>query len=344
MRGLILTTALGLALSAPVFAAGPAQPGASPADLLVGMSEAARTGTYQGVIVYQGDGSQETMRVTHRFDGGVERERVQSLTGEPREILKQDGKVICLLPKDRKLTMQRPTPKGIFMGLTPERLAQIVQVYEIKDLGHARIAGRECHGVAIQPRDAFRYGYQVWADDATQVPLQVDLVDRRDNRDTVLERMMFTEIEFPSSIPESAFQTALDPSQYREVTRSLAEPGAPPSAQGSQFDNTLPRGFRVTMREVRPMADGHGTVEHLLLSDGLSAISVFTARHESQGAQFQGTSNMGAVNAYGRLVGHIHITVVGEAPRETVKLIGDSVKPGESPEADSGTAAPAHKP
>jgi sigma-E factor negative regulatory protein RseB len=34
---------------------------------------------------------------------------------------------------------------------------------------------------------------------------------------------------------------------------------------------------------------------------------------------------MGAMNAYGRVVGAFHITVVGEVPPGTVRMIGDGL-------------------
>lgn len=307
----------------------PAVSAGEPAQWLVKMSEAARDANYQGVIVYQARDRLETMRVVHRFQDGVELERVQTLTGVPREIIKQDNKVICLLPRDRKVTVERPTPKGLFPGLSVERVAQIGQIYEFQDLGTARVAGRICRGIAITPRDEFRYGYEVWADAAKAVPLKVNLVARDG---AVLEQMMFTEIDFPATIPDSALQSQLDPSHYVNVTRMAVDPTPQQPGGVARFEN-LPPGFRVTMRDVRPSADGKGTVEHLLLSDGLSAVSVFTARREVPARVFQGVSQMGAVHAYGRMVGTMHITVVGEAPPETVRLIGESLKPQPEPSA-----------
>ncbi|SEQ59873.1 sigma E regulatory protein, MucB/RseB [Solimonas aquatica] len=297
----------------------------SAADWLAKMSEAARSSNYQGVIVYQTQDRLETMRVVHRNKNGDEVERVQTLTGAPREILKQGNQVICLLPKDRKVTLELPTPKGLFPGLTPERVAQISQYYSFNDVGSARIAGRQCRGITISPRDQFRYGYEIWADAATAVPVKVNLIGRGNN---VMEQLMFTEIEFPSSIPDSALQTELDPKQYQRVTRMVQEPqAAGVDVPDLQFAN-LPPGYRVTMRDVRPTSDGQGTVEHLLLSDGLSAISVFSARRHVPARMFQGASQIGALNAYGRVVGSVHVTVVGEAPSETVRLIGDNMQPG----------------
>jgi sigma-E factor negative regulatory protein RseB len=318
---------------------------ADPAEWLSRMSEAARTANYQGVIVYQTQDRLETMRVVHRYKNGDEVERVQTLTGAPREILKQGNQVICLLPKDRKVTLELPTPKGLFPGLTPERVAQISRYYDFQDVGTARIAGRSCRGITIAPRDQFRYGYEIWADAATAVPVKVNLLGRNS---AVMEQLMFTEIDFPKSIPDSALQTELDPKQFQKVTRVVQDPkpfdDTAPSAADMQFAN-LPPGYHVTMRDVRPTADGQGLVEHLLLSDGLSAISVFSARRKVPAQAFQGASQIGALHAYGRVVGQVHITVVGEVPSETVRLIGENVQPAPSApvpalDSDAGAASP----
>ncbi|WP_028080743.1 MucB/RseB C-terminal domain-containing protein [Solimonas soli] len=318
---------------------------ADPADWLAKMSDAARTANYQGVIVYQTQDRLETMRVVHRYKNGDEVERVQTLTGAPREILKQGNQVICLLPKDRKVTLELPTPKALFPGLTPERVAQIARYYDFQDVGQARIAGRMCRGITIAPRDQFRYGYEIWADAASAVPVKVNLIGR-DSR--VMEQLMFTEIEFPKTIPDSALQTELDPKQFQKVTRMVQDPQPfddKATAADMQFAN-LPPGYHVTMRDVRATADGQGIVEHLLLSDGLSAISVFSARRKVPAQAFQGASQIGALHAYGRVVGQVHITVVGEAPSETVRLIGENVQPAPSapvPAIDGdGGDAPAH--
>jgi sigma-E factor negative regulatory protein RseB len=315
---------------------------ADPADWLAQMSEAARTANYQGVIVYQTHARLETMRVVHRNRKGKEVERVQTLTGAPREIVRTGNEVVCLLPKDRKVTLELPTPKALFPGLTPERVTRISRYYEFRDIGEARIAGRKCRGITIAPRDQYRYGYEIWADADTAVPVKVDLIGRGN---TVMEQLMFTEIEFPKSIPDSALQPELDPEKFQRVTRVVPEPQPfnIDAEADAQFAN-LPPGYHVAMRDVRPTLDGRGVVEHMLLSDGLSAISVFTAHRRPSVQAFQGFSQIGALSAYGRVVGSVHITVVGEAPSDTVRLIGENVQPAPSglvPGADASDSAPA---
>ncbi len=308
-----------LALAAmPAFAA------ADTAEWLVRISTAAREANYRGVIVYQSRDTLESMRVVHRFQDNIEMERVLTQTGLPSEIIKQNDRVICLLPRDRRMTVQRPTPKALFPGLTLERVAQIAQVYEFESLGTERIAGRICRGVAVTPRDQYRYGYEVWADEVTAVPLKVNLVSRDG---AVLEQMMFTQVDFPQTIPDSALRSELDPDQQyvSEPPLAPAAPAGPLPGASPQFVH-LPPGFRVTMRDLRPTPDGKGVIEHLVLSDGLSAVSVFRTRKVIPARVFQGVSQIGAVHAYGRMQGTVHITVVGEAPPETVRLIGENFK------------------
>lgn len=338
VRTLILASTLGFAAVAQAD---------EPADLLLRISEAARTQNYQGVVIYRGDDLLETFRVAHRYDNGDERERVQSLTGEVREILKHDDKVICILPKDQQMTVNLPTPKGLFPGLDAALIQQLAKVYELRLLGEARVAGRRCLGLAVSPRDQFRYGYVIWADAETRVPLKVSLIGQNGR---ALEQMFFTEVEFPARIPDSAFQTAFDPETMRKVTQSSAGAisraaaevvAANPALVKARDDEmpvpAMPPGFKVTMRDVRELPDQRGIIEHVVLSDGLSAISVFRSRQVvSSQPGFAGLSQMGAVNAYGRVVGRTQITVVGEAPPETVRMIGDSFDLSPETVADDG--------
>ncbi|MGH8456071.1 MAG: MucB/RseB C-terminal domain-containing protein, partial [Stenotrophobium sp.] len=294
MRLPVFAGAFALAVAPAVFAD-------EPADWLVKMSDAAHAATYQGIVVYRGDHMLDTFRVTHRAINGAETERVQSLNGEMRDILKIGNKLICLLPRDRRVAVNPPTPKALFPSLTVERLKQIAQIYSLDSIGNERVAGRICRGIAITPRDEYRYGYEIWADGQNAVPLKVNLVGRDGS---TLEQMMFTEVDFPAGIPDSAFQLPPEDSHYKRITRDLPPANAVPSvaAVAPAPDNNsvewtlahLPPGFQVVMRSVHELPDNGGTVEHLLVSDGLSAVSVFTAQRPATAKPLNGMSQIGA--------------------------------------------------
>ena len=65
----------------------------------------------------------------------------------------------------------------------------------------------------------------------------------------------------------------------------------------------------------------------MVLSDGLAAISVFIAPHPVKPGSVQpGLSHQGATNVYVRQLGDHLVTVVGEAPAESVKAIANAVE------------------
>ncbi|MGH8461008.1 MAG: MucB/RseB C-terminal domain-containing protein [Stenotrophobium sp.] len=340
MRLPALVGAIAITVAPAVFAAAD-----DSAEWLVKMSNAAHAATYDGVVLYRSNRMLDTFHVIHRNQNGNEVERVQSLNGEMSDILKTGNKLICLLPRDRRLTINPPTPKGMFPGLTLDKVREFSQIYMLDDLGKARVAGRVCRGIAITPRDQYRYGYEVWADDQTAVPLKVNLIGRDGS---MLEQMMFTEVSFPATIPDSAFQMPPADKDQKRITRNLPPPNmattvatAPPTESVDWTLSHLPPGFKVTMRDVRVLPNNGGTVEHLMVSDGLSAISIFSAQHPHADKPLNGMSEIGAVSAYGRMIGSFHITVVGEAPPQTVRMIGDGLQQADAnPVVATPVAAP----
>jgi len=306
-------------LCAIVLIAGPAPASADDAATwLLQISDAARQANYQGVVVYRDGQRMEVMRLVHRQQQGRVQERLTSLTGKPRDILREDDRVTSLVGGE---PVQSSGAQNLFPVLSQDLLEQAASHYEYRDLGHARVAGRDCRGVMMSPRDEFRYGYEICGDTATAVPLRVTLLDRVGR---TVEQLMFTEIAFPQSIPDAAF---VPPPGGTPVAVTPDSPAEGAGADGPETWRlvTLPPGFRIVRRTRAPSPDGKGIVEHVLLSDGLSAVSVFGVRQTVPEKAFRGLSNMGAMSAYGRRVGAFHITVIGEVPLGTVRMIGDGL-------------------
>lgn len=302
--------AAALAASAVPAAAG------DPAAWLLQVSDAARQANYQGVVVYRDARTMEVLRVIHRTKDGAVQERLTSLTGQPRDIVQQGDQVSCAAG-NRAPEVAGGLPRSLFPAMSAETLGRAAQHYEFRELGEARVAGRACQGVRMEPRDEFRYGYEICADRDTAVPLRVTLHDAQGR---TVEQLMFTEVSFPQQIADTAF--APPPGAAAARSASAQQTVGAEKWQLAQ----LPPGFRVVLRSQQPAAEGGGIVEHVLLSDGLSAVSVFGAQLPS-GQGLNGFSRMGAMNAYGRAVGAYHVTVVGEVPQGTVRLIGDGFRP-----------------
>jgi len=296
---------------------------AGPDQVLLKAAEAARSANYQGVIIYRSGSNMESMRLVHGVINGAEHERISALTGEMREVIRDKDRVICLMPNDRKADFRRPQFKGLLAGLSPELLQRLATVYALKEIGNARIAGRNCKGIEFIPRDGHRYRYEIWADEATNVPLRVALttVDRQ-----VLEEVMFTEVSFPAVIPARVFEPESDIKRYRVVSEPTPGP-----AQSVTWDGyplrlpTPPQGYVISARDTRPARGGRGVVEHIMLSDGLSAISIFAAPAVENKKGFAGLTQRGGIHAYGRAMGNYHVTVVGETPAAAVRAVAEGL-------------------
>ena len=88
---------------------------------------------------------------------------------------------------------------------------------------------------------------------------------------------------------------------------------------------TPPPGFR-KIGEVRRTLGSTTGVGHIILSDGLAAVSVFIEPLANRQATSAGLARQGAINVFTRRLGDHWITVVGETPAESVKYIANAVE------------------
>lgn len=286
------------------------------------VSQAARTLNYEGVFVYQHKGGLEAMRIIHRAQDGNESERLYSLTGAPREIIRDDEKVTCILPNNRSIVVDRRQIGNPLSQLVPRDAQKLSRAYDLDVTGEGRVADRAAAEVSIIPKDEYRFGYRLWIDQATGLLLQADVFDSNGKR---IEQLMFTELRTPDSIEPSSLEPQLsgDAYSWRQEEPVAATVGK--DSKSWQF-NDLPAGFELVLHEARPAPSGGEQMEHLLFSDGLASVSVYIEKTAPEDA-FRGYSEMGAVKAFGRLVGDTtQVTAVGEVPRQTVERISAAIE------------------
>lgn len=287
------------------------------------MSQALRNTDYAGTFVYLHDGQLDTMHLVHRAGPDGERERLVTLSGTPREVIRSDDLVQCVLPGDKTVLVEKRAPSSTpFPARLPEEVGTLKAHYEFLDLGAGRIAGRLCKIVGIKPRDDLRYGYRLWLDQATGLPLKSQLLNEQGE---VVEQIMFTSLDFPARIPDADLALQTDTSGFMWRKRSALAPRQDPSARIPAWQiKALPAGFSLHSERVRRLEEGTG--RHLVFSDGLAAVSVFIEPHGTDQAALAGLSRIGAVSAFGRRQDGYQITVVGEVPPATARLIGDQLQ------------------
>jgi sigma-E factor negative regulatory protein RseB len=313
------TLAVLLGLAVPLAQAADAQ------ALFARMHQVGRSLDYEGTFVYQHGDQLESLRIVHTAGAGGVRERLVSLNGAPREIIRTDSEVRCYLPDENAALIEhRRADNRNFPALLPDSLAQLKGNYKISVGKEGRVAGRKAISVRIQPRDAYRYGFLLWADEASGLLLKASLLDERGS---VVEQYMFTQVSIGKPIAESELKPQY-PAKGIVWQRADSEP--PARSTGQWTAARLPAGFTLSARMMRMLPARKQPVEHLVYSDGLAVVSVFVERTDDavRPNVLSGLTHMGAVHAFGKVVEGHQVTVVGEAPALTVDMIGESVRSG----------------
>ncbi|THF54437.1 MAG: transcriptional regulator [Methylophaga nitratireducenticrescens] len=293
-------------------------------ELLERMSQAAKQLNYEGVFAYQSGKTFQSVRIYHRNDDGTESERLISLNGAAREVIRSDDTVTCINPDGKQINVsQRPLGRG-FPSDLPRRLSSATAFYELKLGDEDRIAGKLTQRVDIKPVDSYRYGYRLWMDKETDLLLKSELIDEQGE---VLETFEFTDIQTGVDIPDASLEAQMS---GNEMVWNRTEPGEMTTQDLAKFSNWqtkwLPEGFMLVAHQNRLRSNNGAHVEQRVYSDGLSSVSVFIEKMRSQHNHFHGGSHMGAVNAFGSVI-HAHfVTVVGEVPAVTVEKIGAAIQ------------------
>ncbi|MAK67258.1 MULTISPECIES: MucB/RseB C-terminal domain-containing protein [unclassified Methylophaga] len=293
-------------------------------ELLERMSQAAKQLNYEGVFAYQSGKTFQSVRIYHRNNDGTESERLISLNGAAREVIRSNDTVTCINPDGKQINVsQRPLGRG-FPSDLPRRLRSATPFYELTLEGEDRIAGKLTQRLEIKPVDSYRYGYRLWMDKETDLLLKSELIG--ENKE-VLETFEFTDIETGIEIPDASLKAQMS---GNEMVWHRTEPGEMTTQDLVAFSNWqakwLPDGFTLVAHQNRLRANNGAHIEQRVYSDGLSSVSVFIEKMRAQHNHFHGGSHMGAVNAFGSVI-HAHfVTVVGEVPAVTVEKIGAAIE------------------
>ena len=303
-----------------VFAAGDTSP-QNARQWLDSMSVALQTLNYDGTFVYLHDNRLEAMRIVHQASPGGEKERLIALTGSAREVLRDEKVVTCIMPDSKSVMVGQSRPRQPFPEV-PEDLDSLSPYYQLREAGEDRIAGLMTRVIDITPRDKFRYGYRFWIDNTNFMLLKFEL---KDVDGTAIEQVMFTDLKVGERILPATLEPSLTGEGYNWFRQgsSAGDPAVNPVRPG--WTVTLPAGFIMTDSQRRRVRQGGEHAEHMVFTDGLATVSVYVEKVMGNESVFTGLSSMGAMNAFGSILGDYQITVVGEVPAATVQSIARSV-------------------
>jgi sigma-E factor negative regulatory protein RseB len=308
-----------------------AQAADDPREWLQRMNHALTANDYDGVFSHWQDGKVEMLRIIHQVKNGEVRERLVSLDGSGREFIRTGTELACYLPDKKTVLVEKRSEQNPLLGNFPTFDQASTQFYDVVEEERTRFNRRNTRIIKVTPKDAFRYGYRLWIDDSTAMPIRTQLCDTRGR---VIEQVVFSDLTFNARIPDSAFKAEVSTEGFQWLRNDM--PSNPMLASGAPAlwnALKLPPGFALRARAAQMMPGGTDPVAHLVYSDGLASVSVFVEiqTRSQQGSDAQkapqsSTASVGSSSAFSTVVDGVKVTAVGEVPPETVKSIASSVK------------------
>jgi len=288
------------------------------------MSHAIKTLNYEGVFVYIHGKQMETMRIIHTNVNGEEQERLLSLAGTPREILRNKNRLVCILPDSKSVVVEKSRPKNYLPAGLQHVTENLKRNYHFHMIGTERMTGREAVLIDIKPKDSYRYGYHLWLDAETAMLLKSDLVNEAGEP---VEQIMFTQIDIKEFIPTDKLEPTISSEGYKWYKQDEPVQQIQQKKSSSQWMvSKLPSGYMKGMQKKHGLPTSRMPVEHLMFTDGISSVSVYIEAMNKAKPMMKGFSKIGAVNAYTTVKADHYVTVVGEVPKAAVKFIGDYVR------------------
>lgn len=289
---------------------------------LTKMANASRQLNYSGTFVYQHGDRMETSRIVHFVNpAGGEFEKLETLDGPAREVIRTNDQVTCYLPDARTVIVEKRSARR-FPAVFPEQSSGVADNYAVSVTGMDRVAGYDCQVIVLEPKDKLRYGHQFCAETRSGLPLRARTLSENNQ---LLESFAFTGLKMGGSFSRDQVRSRYAVmSRNWKVDHSALVLSDVPADTGWMLTGQ-PAGFRKLTELKRSIAGRAVRVSHIVYSDGLAAVSVFIEPLPKT-RPAQSLSHQGAVNIYVRPVGDHMVTVLGETPAATVMQIANSLE------------------
>ena len=296
---------------------------------LLRIHEAASRGNFQGTFVVSGGGAVSSARIAHFCEGSDQFERSEALDGQARLVYRHNDAVTTLWPATKVAVIEQRDLLAQFPRLLQAGDDRISEFYDVQRQGAERIAGREANVLVVTPRDSLRYGYRLWADQASGLLLRADVVDERRQ---VLESSAFSDVSIGvKPQPQSVLQPVRKLDGYR-VFRPVLTPTRLED-EGWTMRESVP-GFRqvsCVKRRIGMAAASDNTaplpqVLQSIFSDGLTYVSVFIEPFEAKRHKRPMLASVGPTQTLMQQQGDWWVTVVGDVPPATLRVFAKGLE------------------
>jgi sigma-E factor negative regulatory protein RseB len=296
------------------------------------IQNAANKGSYQGTVVVSSSNTPAISRIAHYCEGPDQFERIDSLDGHGRHVVRHNDQVHTVWPKRRVAMVERRDQMSSFPGLLQAGADRAPDFYDVKTAGQDRVAGRDADVLLLKPRDHYRYGYRLWADQATGLLLRSEVLGERGS---VLEWSAFSEVSIGARTAVDLLQPIRKLDGYR-----VLQPAAVPTQLEAEGWSLVPKvpGFQIVSCVKRPVdgllreqssAGGDEQSRQLVqavFSDGITYVTVFIEPFNADRHPRPMNAAIGATQTLMRRQADWWVTLMGDVPAPTLRLFADALE------------------
>jgi sigma-E factor negative regulatory protein RseB len=296
---------------------------------LTRIHDAASRHNFQGTFIVSTGGTASSARIAHYCEGPNQFERSETLDGQQRLVYRHNDTVHTVWPLTKLVLIEQRSLTSSFPALLQAGDDRIADFYEVRTQGAERVAGRAANVLSVRPKDGLRYGYRLWADQASGLLLRADTIGERNE---VLESSAFSEVAIDvRAQPDSVLAPMKRLDGYRISRPTMAATRL--DAEGWMLRQPAP-GFKEVSCVKRPMeatpASGAGGNEPQVLqaiySDGLTYVSVFIEPFNAQRHTRPLLAAVGPMQTLMQQQGDWWVTVVGEVPAATLRVFAKALE------------------
>lgn len=319
--GLYLTRCIvGCTCLLPLLLSAAPECGDSDPDALVLLERLSRAGmavSHRGMATLQRGGDMRVLQIHRDVEGGTVTDTLTLLTGQSAQVVRAGHPEDCRHPGHALLRLRQG--KSDACGVAAH--------YRLSLESGDRVAGRPTRRIIAEPRDMYRYAHVLEVDAETAQLLKVTTLTA-DGRP--LEQFQYASLVLGS---HAAAEGEAGDSPGGEVANVAAASGSvggsPQAAAGSastvavQWEPAwVPDGFVATQGDI--------TAAGQTYTDGMASFSVFLEPVDTAMQPGEGAVREGSTLAYTRGMHLVNstvlITVVGEVPVNTARIVADSVR------------------
>ncbi|MFK7975579.1 MAG: MucB/RseB C-terminal domain-containing protein [Halioglobus sp.] len=271
------------------------------------MSDSAHQQSYHGVVTRERGSDLQVMRITRSIGENSSFESLTHLTGQSAKVERSGHPLDCVHPGHKVLALGANLEAGS---------CEITQHYRFRMASNERVAGRDAVRVRVEPRDMYRYGYQLSLDAQTGLLLKTVVVSTKKR---ALEKFQFANV---------SFQSQADSLVEVDVSHTAGHPD--PNGAGSDLLAPLPWNVTWVPDGFVATDSATGRASRRTYTDGLAVFSVFLEYIDGEIPPGEGLVRNGGTTSYTKgltLDGHaLLVTVIGEVPVYTVRMVAESIR------------------